>query len=395
MIRHLFKLVWNRKRENGIVIAEIFLSFLVLFFVLVVGGTYLANWKKPLGFDYHNVLVLRSDIDFGLVASKDVAVRDTMERVMAEIRSFPEVESVAASSTPPYTRSTSSTNQTINGVEHEIIIDEVTDDFARTMNVQLVRGRWFNREDDAARFSPFVVDETAARSLFGDADPIGKTFEFVEKSPGTIVGVVKSYRKDGETMLPPNMMFRRAMRNHDGEIPMNIVVRLQPGVSAAFEEPLMQRIHAVAPDITFEPRSLERLRQQELRVQLMPLIMGGIVSFFLVAMVTLGLTGVLWQNVIKRTREIGLRRAIGASSAHIHRQVLSEVVLLASVAVLIGTIIVLQLPALGLFSIVAEPAFAAGLAGALATIYGLTVLCGLYPSWLASRLQPADALRYE
>ena len=157
----------------------------------------------------------------------------------------------------------------------------------------------------------------------------------------------------------------------------------------------MQRSHAVAPEITFEPRSLERLRRQELRNQIMPLIAGGIVSFFLIAMVTLGLTGVLWQNVIKRTREIGLRRAIGASSAHIHRQVLSEVVLLASVAVLIGTIIVLQLPALGLFSIVAEPAFAAGLAGALATIYGLTVLCGLYPSWLASRLQPADALRYE
>jgi ABC-type antimicrobial peptide transport system permease subunit len=58
-------------------------------------------------------------------------------------------------------------------------------------------------------------------------------------------------------------------------------------------------------------------------------------------------------------------------------------------------VIVLQLPILGAFTLVTPAAFSAGFVLALATIYALTVLCGLYPSWLASRLEPADALRYE
>jgi putative ABC transport system permease protein len=62
---------------------------------------------------------------------------------------------------------------------------------------------------------------------------------------------------------------------------------------------------------------------------------------------------------------------------------------------ILGSVLVLQLPILGAFAVVTRPAFTLGFLGALAMIYTLTVLCGLYPSWLASRLQPADALRYE
>jgi putative ABC transport system permease protein len=79
----------------------------------------------------------------------------------------------------------------------------------------------------------------------------------------------------------------------------------------------------------------------------------------------------------------------------VHRQILGEVALLATIAALIASVIVWQLPVLGAFSVVSPASFTAGFLGALATIYALTLLCGLYPSWLASRLQPADALRYE
>jgi putative ABC transport system permease protein len=128
---------------------------------------------------------------------------------------------------------------------------------------------------------------------------------------------------------------------------------------------------------------------------LAPLVAGGIVGLFLISMVGLGLTGVLWQNVTRRTREIGLRRAMGASGAKVNRQILVEVALLATIAILLGTIIIMQLPILGAFAVVPPAAFITGFIGALATIYALTVLCGLYPSWLASRLTPAEALRYE
>ncbi|HYR27902.1 MAG TPA: FtsX-like permease family protein, partial [Thermoanaerobaculia bacterium] len=155
------------------------------------------------------------------------------------------------------------------------------------------------------------------------------------------------------------------------------------------------RLEAIAPEVTFRLRHMDQMRDLALRARFTPLIFGGIVSLFLILMVALGLTGVLWQNVTKRTREIGLRRAMGAGGATVRWQILTEVALLATIALIIGSILVLQLPILGAFAIVTKPAFVIGFLGALATIYTLTVLCGLYPSWLASRLQPADALRYE
>jgi putative ABC transport system permease protein len=395
MIRHLLKLVWNRKRENAIVIAEILLSFLVLFFVLIMSVTYISNWRRPLGFHYDNVLVLKTDIDYGLVGAKNPEVRGQLERLAAEARAFPEVQSVAFSSTPPYNLSTSATEKVINGKKASFVIDEVSDDFAKTMGVEVVRGRWFSAEDNSAHWSPFVIDENAARTLFGDEDPIGKKIEYVDNGAGRIVGVVKPYRKDGETMSPPNMMFRRAMYGADGELPRNMVLRVRSGATAEFEEKLLQRMQSVAPAMAFDLRSMDRMRSMQLRMVCTPVIAGGIVALFLIAMVALGLTGVMWQNVTKRTREIGLRRAMGASGPAVHRQILSEVALLATVSVAVGSAIVFQLPILGVFRLVTPAAFTAGFAGALATIYGLTLLCGLYPSWLAARLEPAEALRYE
>ncbi len=186
------------------------------------------------------------------------------------------------------------------------------------------------------------------------------------------------------------------MPNHKfGGLIRNIMVRVRPGTPAVFEQALIERMQRIAPDRSFRARPMAQTRDEALRFRLAPLVAGGIVALFLISMVALGLTGVLWQNVTKRTREIGVRRAMGASGKQVNRQILLEVMLLTTIALIVGSVIVLQLPILGAFTIVTPAAFSSGFALALATIYALTVLCGLYPSWLASRLQPADALRYE
>ena len=69
--------------------------------------------------------------------------------------------------------------------------------------------------------------------------------------------------------------------------------------------------------------------------------------------------------------------------------------LLSTFALVIGVAIVVQFPLLGLFAIVQPPVFATGVVAALAVIYAITLTCGLYPSWLASTVAPAEALRYE
>lgn len=398
MIRHLLKLVWNRKRANALVIAEIFVSFIVIFAVITAAVTYASGWSRPIGFDHDNVwdVSMEFDIDYGEAgASQDQKLRPQVKRMMDEIRSLGEVQAVGGSNTPPYTFSTSAGRWRINGRDVQLIWDDVTDGFADTMKIEVVRGRWFNAEDDAATDQPVVIDANTAKALFDDKDPIGEKLED-EPRPLRIVGVVKEYRKDGETSEPMNMVFRRvAMNGAYGRLPSHILVRLQPGTTAEFEAKLVARLEAVAPDIVFKVRHMDQMRDRALRARVGPFIVGGVVALFLVTMVALGLTGVLWQNVTRRTREIGLRRAMGATGSTVHRQILLEVVLLATIALIMGSVLVLQLPILGVFAVVTKSAFVIGFLGALATIYALTVLCGLYPSWLASRLQPADALRYE
>lgn len=396
MIRHLLKLVWNRKRANALIVAEIFVSFLVVFAVLTGALMFASVWNDPIGFDWRSVWDVRMDFDIDARQRADAALHDSVIRMLTEARAFPEVEAAALSNTPPYSFSTSNGTRFINGRRVDILMDDVSDDFAEVMNLKVIRGRFFNAEDDAASFPPIVVDRNTAMAIWDTVDVVGKRLQDSETEYSTVVGVVEPYRKFGEASLPMNMVFFRVSTSaKHGRLGNHLLLRVRPGTPAAFEEKLVARLQQVAPTVSFRVRHMDAMRRNMLRTTMAPLVLGGVVGLFLVSMVTLGLTGVLWQNVTRRTRELGLRRALGASGSSVHRQILLEVALLATLAVLAGTILIAQLPVLGIFRTVTPSAFATGWVAALATIYGLTVLCGLYPSWLASRLQPADALRYE
>jgi putative ABC transport system permease protein len=115
-------------------------------------------------------------------------------------------------------------------------------------------------------------------------------------------------------------------------------------------------------------------------------------------MVTLGLTGVVWQNVTQRIREIGLRRAKGARIENIHRQILGELVVMSSLALLVGVLLVAQVPLLPLpadLTWIPVSVFVLSILLSVVAIYVLTLLCGWYPARLATKIQPAEALHYE
>ena len=396
MIRHLLKLVWNRKRANALIVAEIFISFLVIFAVLTGLIMFGVAWSDPIGFNWNNVWDVRMDFDIDGRQQADPELHAAVMRMLAEAKSFPQVASAAISNTPPYSFSNTNGTRTFEGREVDLVMDDVTDDFAEVMQLKVIRGRFFNVEDDAANFQPIVIDRNAAMAIFGTIDAIGRKLEENENEYSQVVGVVEPFRKDGESSLPMNMLFYRTSPTRKyGRLGSHLLLRVHPGTPADFEEKLANRLQQISPTVTFRVRHMDQMRLTMLRTRLSPLVLGSIVGLFLILMVTLGLTGVLWQNVTRRTRELGLRRALGASGATVHRQILLEVALLATLAVIVGAILIAQLPILGIFRVITPGIFTAGFLGALATIYGLTVLCGLYPSWLASRLQPADALRYE
>jgi putative ABC transport system permease protein len=397
MTRHLLKLVWNRKGANALIVLEIMVSFLVVFAVLTGAFDVIRNWRHPIGFEWQGVWNVRLDIELESNPEQDPKVHETVMRMLRETASLPPVVAAAGSHTVPYSFSTMSGGTRIDGRLHELIFDDVTDDYAKVMRMPVVAGRWFSAEDDGSQFRPVVLDRTAARAMFGgESAAVGKKLDLGPDGAFRIVGVVETYRKDGETTTPVNMIFRRYAPDHRfGGLVRNVVLRVQPGTPAAFEEELVKRLEGVAPDLSFRVRHLDQMRTESMRFRLAPVVLGAIIGTFLIIMVTLGLTGVLWQNVTRRTREIGLRRATGAAAAAVHRQILTEVMLLATIAAAIGLVLVFQLPILGVFSLVTPAAYTLGIIAALATIYLLTFLCGVYPSWLAARLEPAEALRYE
>ena len=149
----------------------------------------------------------------------------------------------------------------------------------------------------------------------------------------------------------------------------------------------MKRAMAVAGDWSFEVQPLDAIRRDKLRQYTIPLGVFGTIAGFLLMMVGLGLTGVVWQSVTQRIREFGLRRAKGATIANVRMQVLVEMVIMTSIALLVGVFLVAQIPLLPIPSdlrLIPAAVFVASIVISVACIYLLTLACGWYPEPHAS-----------
>jgi len=397
MIGHLLKLAWRRKSSSVLLLVELLASFVVVF-VVATSVVYLGLcWRLPLGYQWRNVWSIGVE---RLKTTDDTWTPEEVQgyaRLLREGASIEGVEAIAGSMNAPYDRSTSSGDRPFSGHPVQMEFAEFTDGARDVLGLDLVKGRWFEPADDALPWSPVVVSARFAHEAFGDEDPLGKVFGAPpDDRDERIVGVVSDYRKGGELSIPVGfVMHRTPLGRDDVRPPQVLLVRAAPGVDAGFEERLVTRLHAIMPEWTFEPRTLQDLRAESFRSSLVVFIIGATIAGFLLLMVALGLTGVLWQNVTRRTREFGLRRAAGASQGDIRRQVLMEVVLTAAFALAIGALLAAQIPFLGIVPFVGAGTIAAGTAISSLLVMATVIAAGLYPSVLATRIQPAEALRDE
>jgi putative ABC transport system permease protein len=287
----------------------------------------------------------------------------------------------------------------------EFGVAEVTDGFKDVLGLEIVEGRWFSAQDDGQGYTPVVINQNMREDLFGRGPAIGQAISGERRPDDTeattvqrVVGVVAAYREDGEFDGTRNYaIFRKNLSGADrrDRPPRNLLIKVRPGTTAEFEERLTKRLQAAAPDWSFEATPLVAARDSFNRFAFAPLIAVGLVAGFLMLMVALGVLGVLWQNVTQRMREIGLRRAKGATRVNVQHQILGEIAVMTSLALLAGTLVVIQFPLLDIIYFVEPHVYAIGLIISLAAMSALTLACGWYPSRMATGIEPAEALRYE
>ena len=412
MIRHLIKLCWNRKRANALIMLEIFVCFVVLTAVTTGGAYYLANWLQPLGFDYRDVYQV--EIDYGRYegASNEErqAILTRMQHMLREVATLPAVESAAMATNSPYSTSTSSTTMKLQGKEEDVHLGTSSLQLLDVLRMEVERGRWLEREDLAQTWLPIVINRKLAQARFGDADPLGQPLDpDPEPEEGEVelrvVGVMTDFRRNGELAAAPFVAITLDRRlDLDGLVrledieeypPTTLLVRVKPGTGVAFESQLLQNLNRLAPEWSFNVNSLASRRDAILKMYWLPLLVLALIAGFLVLMVGLGLLGVLWQNVTRRTSELGLRRALGGTARAVRGQILGELLVITTIAVGLGSLVALQFPILDIFSFLRLPIYLVGIAAALLIIYAVVTLCGLYPSWLATRIHPGTALQHE
>ena len=241
MIRHLCKLVWNRKRANALTAFQIFISFLILFITASIAVDNADNYRRPLGFSYENRWVVGFWRDRELPSDREVEA-PRRRQVYQALESFDWIESVVAADDSAIPYGSSRYMSTID--EQPIDHGAVSDEFHEMFDLDVVSGRWFSEEDAALDWEPLVITQPLSEALFGREDPIGQQVEEWKRGKGNarVVGVISDYRRSGEFSDPGFFVLTRV----EDDAPVRFLVKVHPGTPLAAQEQIDKRLKAMA-----------------------------------------------------------------------------------------------------------------------------------------------------
>lgn len=391
MFSHLFKLIWNKKKQNLLLIIEMFVSFLVMFVVFTMIVRAYNNFMQPSGFDYQDVWVVSYASPDNLKSNDSVAVfRETLIR---QLQSFPQVTEAGFSGYNfPFSMTTSMSKVGVD--QHKDVMTDIynaDENYLKVLNAKMINGRWFSKADAASKSPVTVINQKLQEELFDGKDAIGKYIGSGENRL-KVIGIIENMKDKGSYLPLQNSIYMRIDSNA-ARWTNNLLVKVKPGTGAAFESQLFKSLsNLIGTSVEIEHLDKKLARKDKLALIPMSLIL--IVGGFLVINVALGLFGVLWYNINKRRGEIGLRRAVGASGVSVSKQLVGESLVLSTLAIVVGLFFVIQFPLLKVFDLPAS-VYLVAIVLSVAFIYLLVFLCALYPGRQAAAIYPAVALHEE
>lgn len=389
-LKHLFRLMWNRRKMNTLMIIEIFISFIVIFVLMQSLVKFAVYYNEPLGFDYKNVW----NLEINRNNLKKSASRKELELIKQEIASYPEVIGLSEAYNIPYTSVDINTYIEFENKTVQTNLLMADDNYAQILGIELTQGRWFNETDNASNYEPIVINRKLKEELFADEEAVGK-FLGQQEDQMLVIGVIDQIKKRGELNDFGKLLFKRINpENPESWIGENILFKVKPGTGIDFEEKLLRNLTNISKNFTLEIRQMEDMRKRSFTKYTSAAYIFGFIALFLIINVALGLFGVLWYNINFRKSEIGIRRSFGSTARNIYSQIVSETLVISTFSLIIGSFIIFQLYVF-ISSWLRADIFYISYFLSVLLIYLITAICAFYPSKLAAEIEPAEALHDE
>jgi predicted permease len=356
------------------------------------------------GFDSERALTFHLSIPRSTYPEPE-QVGTFVRSLLAELEALPGVRAAATTSSLPMSGWNSATPvlevegvpEPADGAGRNASFRAVSPGYVRAMGMRLLRGRDLTESDLREVAATALVNRALARELWGSRDPVGLRLELSPLEDGsenwiTVVGVVGDAIEFGPDVAPPPMMYVPAVRQRDVDVVLRASgdpTALAPAVRAAFHR--LDPNQPLADVGTLEER-LQRATASW-RFNAVAVVLFSVLALVLAAT---GIYGVVSYAVSQRTREIGLRLALGAARADVLRNVVGRGLRLTAIGLGVGLLGAL---ALGrtlsgvLFGV--TPTDAGVLAGTTAALALVALAASAVPALRAARLDPATTLRGE
>lgn len=391
---------WMR---SGLIVSEVALSLMLL-----VGAGLLIHsfWRllhTDAGFDPKGVLAL--DIPLSRATYEKPEQRAAaFQQLIGRIKTVPGVRDASVVSNVPLTDRDIEVSFQVEGREpykpgEEAVADYTVagSEYFRTMNIAVLRGRAFTDQDTANSPHVMVVSNAFVKRYFPDEEAVGRriVFDGSDKTAREIVGVVADVRRDGlDENVQPEMYVSQLQRP---ERRMNLVIRTEAGDASQLTQAARAEVKAFDPNqIIWRVQTLDELLSTSVAPRRFNMLLLGIFSGVALVLAAVGLYGVMSYSVSWRTREIGIRMALGAKRADVLRLVVRQGMTMTLIGLalgLVGAFAISRVLRGLLFGV--SPTDPLTFVAVSIVLLVVALLACLVPARRATRVDPIIALRTE
>ena len=392
----------HNKLRNGLVVAEISLAVVLLACSGLLFRTVQRLQQVDAGFRPEGIVSADITLPYSRYGSSPASIT-FYDGLLARVRALQGVNSAALVSTLPLTdfdtvgfAPQDKPDSTGRSPEADRYV--VSPDYMQTMGIQLKAGRLITGDDRQGSMPVVVVNETLARQIWPGEDPVGKRLRFppddAKKPWRVVVGIVadvKQYSLEQQPTMQLYVPYRQEAWNY-----MTVVIK-GDAPAADLIAGLRSELRAMDPDAAVsDPETLTQILADSIQSRRLTMVLLTVFAFLALLLAAVGTYGVLSYMVSNRTREIGLRIALGANRSNVLHMILGQGIRLTSAGLFIGVVLALfaaRIISSLLFGVRPHDAIT------FAIITGLIMVVALLASYLPARrattIDPMEALRQE